>query len=62
MSTPYVALTDVALAKLREWAEGKDLPDDPWKLPKDCPIWKMGLTDFQAQFVLRRLRRERASA
>lgn len=61
MSDPaaaYTASADRAVVALREWADGRDLPDDPWKLPKDCPIWNMGLSLFQASWALAAVRRE----
>jgi hypothetical protein len=58
---PYVAAINDGLEKAREWAATQEtLPDDPWALPKDCPLWSMGLSLAQASGILGRLRAERA--
>jgi len=48
------------LMTFREWAAKQTdrLPDDPWKLPKDCPIWKLGLSLAQADGIFRTVRAE----
>ena len=53
----YQQNADDGLAAMNKWLAEKniqwrDLPDDPWKLPADCPIWKMGLSLAQAGWIL----------
>ena len=57
----YGSSIEKGRAALREWAAKQDekLPDDPWKLPSDCPIWSMGLSLAQASGILSAVRAER---
>lgn len=59
----YEEYAQAAVKALREWQKGRTepLPDDPWKLPKDCPIWNMGLSAYQAAWALARVRQEQAT-
>jgi hypothetical protein len=48
---------DKAVSALDEWIKAKGidpktLPERPWELPKDCPIWSMGLSMAQAWSIL----------
>lgn len=61
MSEFYAAAIDSGLAAMLAWMDehkhtAKDLPDDVWKSPKDCPLWKMGLSAAQAGGIYARAR------
>ncbi len=56
----YREMIATGLEQMREWAKYKpDLPNDPWKLPKDCPLWKMDLSLAQASGILNAIHWER---
>lgn len=59
----YTAMIDGGLTAMRKWiAENgiKELPSDPFELPKDCPLWEMNLSLAQAGGIVSALRREMA--
>lgn len=61
MSSAYVGAIDDGLQKTRAWIKAKgltDLPEDPFKLPDDCPLWNLGLSLAQAGGIVAALRRE----
>lgn len=58
MTTTYAEDANKAVDALREWAKDHELPESPWDLPKDCPIWYMGLSLFQAGWALSKVRGE----
>lgn len=53
----YEAATADAETRMRAWVLERhvivrDLPDDAWHLPPDCPLWHLGLSAAQAQGIL----------
>ena len=57
----YENNADKAVEALREWNRkhcAGPLPESPWDLPKDCPIWHMGLSAFQAGWALAQVKSE----
>ncbi len=54
----YQSDLDAGLIAMREWAARQTgpLPDDVWKLPKDCPLWSMELSLAQASAILAAVR------
>jgi hypothetical protein len=51
-------------AAMREWMKDRDpaiLPEDVWKAPSDCPLWKMGLSLAQAGSIYVRAKSGRYS-
>jgi hypothetical protein len=56
----YRENTGRGLDAMRIWAADKpDLTEDIWKLPKDCPLWNMGLSMAQAGAILAAIHWER---
>jgi len=48
-------LIEKAELDLRQWLAAHPdytLPDSPWALPSDCPLWSAGLSMAQASGVL----------
>lgn len=48
----YTKTADAVVVALRDWAADRVLPTSAWELPKDCPLWSMGLSLFQASWAL----------
>lgn len=58
-SDAYKGAISDGLDEVRKWmANGGVLPESCWDLPKDCPIWSMGLSAAQAQGIVNALRTE----
>lgn len=62
LSTMYRLALNDGLEAMRKWVAetNHELPDDVWKLPKDCPLWRMGLSMAQADCILSAVRNEKA--
>lgn len=50
----YKGVIDDGLAKMIAWVNENninELPEDVWQLPKDCPLWNLGLSLAQASGI-----------
>lgn len=53
--TAYASSIDNAVTAFREWRRANPdvtLSDNPWELPKDCPLWHLNLSLAQVSGVL----------
>ena len=58
----YESNIHAGVQAMRDWMTAqtlapRDLPDDVWTLPKDCPLWTLGLSLAQASGILQSVRR-----
>ncbi len=55
----YEKAANAGVEVFRKWMEkegitANDLPDSPWDLPTNCPLWTMGLSMAQSLCILGR--------
>jgi len=61
MNSEYERSIAEGLTLMRDWIADheinpKTLPESPWNLPKDCPLWHLGLSLAQASGILATVR------